>query len=421
VRPLTSLVAIVFLKCSLAYAQPASEILHFDPLTVDQHSFVNYDTNYITGPGTAHLFPHFFPKLDTLMFRGTGQINIVHIGGSHIQTDVYTHRMRTGLQNFQPGLNAGRGLIFPVAMAGTNNPRNFTVTSSGNWQSCRNTQRNRSCNLGLTGMMIATSDTLATITIAGRSPDDRFPASIIRVLYNDPSWQYRFNLASSDPFLINTIEDYRDKGYVEIKLNSTVEGFTLECFRDATGQPALLEIFGIELLTDDPGILYHSAGVNGASIPSFLRCNLLQEHLRILNPDLVILSLGTNDAFSRNFDPEVYRKNYIRLIDLIREAAPQTDILITVPNDVYFNKKRTNKNTSLQEEVIYQLSDTYGCGVWNFFQVMGGLNSVPNWYNNGMMQKDRIHFTPKGYLLKGDLFFNAMMKSYGAHLESISN
>jgi lysophospholipase L1-like esterase len=419
VRPFIIFFTGLYLFTGAVFAQPVPESPRIDPLAVEQYSFVNYDTNFFIGPANTALLSHFFSKLDTLMFRGSGQVNIIHIGGSHIQTDVYTHRMRTSLQNFQPGLNAGRGLVFPVAMAGSNNPRNFTVTSSGNWQSCRNTQRNRSCNLGLTGMMVATSDTFATITIAGRNAEDQYPATVIRVLYNDPSLLFRIGIATEDPYLINSIEDYRELGYTEIRLNKPVESCTLEFSRDAAGQPALFELFGIEFRTDDPGIIYHSFGVNGASIPSFLRCNLLQEHIRLIGPDLVILSLGTNDAFSKNFDAEVYRRNYSRLIDLIKTAAPQTDILITVPNDVYFNRKRTNKNTSLQEEVIYQLSETYGCGVWNFFQVMGGLNSVPNWYNNGMMQKDRIHFTPKGYLLKGDLFFNAMMKSYGKHLEEL--
>ncbi|MFO7722059.1 MAG: hypothetical protein R6V49_02450 [Bacteroidales bacterium] len=300
-RRFISLAIVLLLFCGAVFSQPAPELPHIDPLAVDQYSFVNYDTNYIVGPGNIALLSHFFSRLDTLMFRGTGQVNIVHIGGSHIQTDVYTHRMRTSLQNFQPGLNGGRGLIFPVAMAGTNNPRNFTVSSSGNWQSCRNTQRKRTCNLGLTGMMVATSDTFATISISGRNAGDQYPASVIRVLYHDPAMLYRVNLATDDPYLINSIDDYRDLGYVEIRLNKTVEDFTLEFSRDAAGEPALLELFGIEMLTDDPGIIYHSVGVNGASIPSFLRCNLLQEHLSLVNPDLVILSLGTNDAFSKNF------------------------------------------------------------------------------------------------------------------------
>ncbi len=387
-----------------------------DPTAVEHYDFVNYDTNRIIHPLNEPVLQHFFSKLDTLVFLGEGQVNILHIGGSHIQTDLYSHRMRSRLQNLQPGMNGGRGLIFPISMAGTNNPRNFTVTHTGQWRSCRNTQRNRSCNLGLTGFVTVTSDTIATITISIRNPKEDYNTTTIRVFYYDSSFTYRISLATVDPYLIREMFYDPNGGFTDIRLNQSVDTFTLEFFRDPA-RPGSLELFGIQLLSNDPGIVYHTVGVNGASIPSFLRCNLFGEQLEILHPDLVILSLGTNDAFAKSFDPEIYRQNYSQLIEKIKENCPRADLLITVPNDVWINRRRINRNTTLQEDVIYQLAVTYNAGIWNFFQVMGGLNSVPRWYGNGLMQKDRIHFTPKGYLLKGDLLFSALMKSYGEHLE----
>jgi hypothetical protein len=387
-----------------------------DPLAVEHFGFINYDTNYIFCPGNPEVLKSFFTRLDTLLFYGKGQTSILHIGGSHIQTDVYSHQMRSRLHHLQPGVNGGRGLIFPVSITGSNNPRNFSVSYTGKWQNCRNTQRNRTCNIGLTGMMLATSDSTATITFQNRDQNELYQTTIIRVFHYDASDNYRVQLQQEDPYLIRSIE-YFPEGYTEIRLNAPVESFTLEVYKSGSN-PALFEFFGIELINEDPGIVYHSVGVNGASIPSFLRCNLLKDHLAVIHPDLVILSLGTNDAFSKKFDPEVYKRNYIMLIELIRTINPDADILLTVPNDVFFNRKRVNHNTTLQEEVILQLAETYQCGVWNFFQVMGGINSVPVWYKNGLMQKDRVHFTPRGYVLKGDLLFSAMMKSYGIHLEN---
>ena len=403
----------------LSFTEAFSQMPPDDPTEVEIHGFVNYDTNFILHPLGLPVLEHFFTKLDTLIFLGEGRVSILHIGGSHIQTDVYSHQMRSRLQNLQPGMNGGRGFIFPAAMAGTNNPRNFIVSYTGNWESCRNTQRNRTCNLGIGGMMVATADSVATITFRPRSANEPFKTNLIRVYHYDTESVYQVSLVSHNHYLVNSVEYISNSvGYTEIRLNEPVDTFTIKIYRNHS-EPSSFELYGIEILSDDPGIVYHSVGVNGASIPSFLRCNLLQEQVKAVKPDLVILSLGTNDAFSSNFDPDMYKRNYIRLIEVIKNASPQADILITVPNDVYFNRRRANTNTSLQEEVIYQLAVDYGYGVWNFFQVMGGLNSVPQWYNNGMMQKDRIHFTPKGYVLKGDLFFSAMMKSYGNHLEKL--
>lgn len=403
----------------LSFTEVYGQLPPDDPTEVETHGFVNYDTNYILHPLGEAVLEHFFTKLDTLIFRGYGRVSILHIGGSHIQTDVYSHRMRSRLQNLQPGMNGGRGFIFPAAIAGTNNPRNFIVSYTGNWESCRNTQRNKTCNLGMGGMMVTTADSMATITFRPRSADEPFRTNLIRVYHYDPGSIYQVGLVSPDPYLLNSIEYISNSiGYTEIRLNEPVDTFTIEMYRNHS-DPSSFELYGIEILSDDPGVVYHSVGVNGASIPSFLRCNLLQEQVKIIRPDLVILSLGTNDAYSTSFDPDVYKRNYQQLIEVIKSASPQADILLTVPNDVYYKRRRANINTTLQEDVIYQLAIENGYGVWNFFQVMGGLNSVPQWYSNGMMKKDRIHFTPKGYFLKGDLFFSAMMKSYGQHLEKL--
>ena len=40
---------------------------------------------------------------------------------------------------------------------------------------------------------------------------------------------------------------------------------------------------------------------------------------------------------------------------------------------------------------------------------MGGLNSISAWLDEGLAQRDRIHFTREGYDIKGKLFFNAFV------------
>ena len=176
-------------------------------------------------------------------------------------------------------------------------------------------------------------------------------------------------------------------------------------------------LLGISLETDDPGLIYHTAGVNGAKLPSFLRCSLLPDHLAILSADLVILSLGTNDAYTRYFDPEIYRQNYDTLIRKIRSVLPEAAILLTVPNDGYLYRRYTNPNTEQIRKVILNLGREHQCGVWDFYGIMGGLNSIIVWQRFGLAKRDRIHFTREGYRLMGDLFFNAFLKSYDDYIE----
>jgi hypothetical protein len=100
----------------------------------------------------------------------------------------------------------------------------------------------------------------------------------------------------------------------------------------------------------------------------------------------------------------------------VRQAVPNAAIMLTVPNDSYLFKKYINHNTSLIREIIYDIARTNGYGVWDFYSIMGGLNSAMSWYNNGLMNKDHIHFNKPGYLLKGDLFFTAFLTSWNEHL-----
>jgi hypothetical protein len=52
------------------------------------------------------------------------------------------------------------------------------------------------------------------------------------------------------------------------------------------------------------------------------------------------------------------------------------------------------------------------------YSVMGGLNSIVLWQNNGLAQRDKVHFTRRGYLTLGDLFFNALMKNFEQYLQN---
>jgi len=177
-------------------------------------------------------------------------------------------------------------------------------------------------------------------------------------------------------------------------------------------------LFGISLENDDPGIVYHSIGINGASFPSFLRCNQFEKHIKALNPDMVIISLGTNDAYTTKFKTEFYKSNYEKLIRRIKSVLPNAAILNTVANDSYLFRRYPNKNTQLAANVIYKVAKKMNCGVYDFYKVMGGFNSSSVWYQKNLMVKDKIHFNRQGYLLKGDLFFNAIIKAYDNHIRN---
>ncbi len=44
------------------------------------------------------------------------------------------------------------------------------------------------------------------------------------------------------------------------------------------------------------------------------------------------------------------------------------------------------------------------------------MNSVVLWEKKNLALRDKVHFTREGYLLLGDLFFNALMQNFELYL-----
>jgi lysophospholipase L1-like esterase len=322
--------------------------------------------------------------------------------------------MRKRLQTFQPGNNGGRGFVFPYTIARTNNPTSYKVKYTGKWYSCRNVEKKKKCMLGLSGISVTTFDTNATVMLNLVPGEVEYDFNRVRIFHQQDSSAFDIVVSAGSPVL--EIRKNVALGITEVIFEDYTAHLTINVTKTDTLQNSFV-LYGLSLENDDPGVIYHSIGVNGAKLPSFLRCQLLEDHLVALDPDLVVLSIGTNDAYTRYFKPETYRANYDSLIGRITSALPDAAILLTVPNDSYLYRRYINKNTEQVKEVINDLGAQYGCGVWDFYTIMGGLNSIIVWQRFGLAKRDRIHFTKKGYLLKGDLFFNAFLKSYDNYVD----
>ena len=57
--------------------------------------------------------------------------------------------------------------------------------------------------------------------------------------------------------------------------------------------------------------------------------------------------------------------------------------------------------------------------VWDLYGIAGGKeNACANWQRAGMMRPDHVHYTPEGYRLQGELFYEAFINAYN---ESVSH
>lgn len=395
-----------WLKPRTAYAPPDSAFRAAHPeLPADfQPSFMKAELNQILTFGNDDPLRTFRQAAQKLTTGENRQLRILHLGDSHLQADILSGRMRELWQEpAQGGYGAaGRGLIFPYALAHTNNPYDYRVTYTGTWLPRRSAISNHHTNWGLAGLAAATATAGATFTVqlvgvtAARSPITK-----VRVFYTlDDSTSFHLELADSAN--IAAYQPNPAGGYADWTLRAPVTGLTFRIRQTRPGQSRLI-LQGLNLENAQPGVIYGTAGGNGATVDSYLRCGRLKRHMASLAPDLVILSLGTNDVFGGYFDSTAFRRSYATLLQLIQRAAPGASILLTTPGDTFRNGKPNDARTSAAARVIRQLAEETGCAVWDFYAVMGGPKSITDWANVGLAQRDYVHYTTRGYTLQGDL------------------
>ena len=409
------LVILLFFSVLMASAQTR-------PLmrSLPEYGFAHFDRNHIQYPGDSLAMERFFQKMDSVVFLGQGNLNIIHIGGSHVQAGVFTQQFRDNLLEIAPDLIGGQYFVFPFSAGGTNNPSHYIVRYSGDWSYSRNAVRKETDKrMGLAGAAITTSDENASVSIISRekkatSRSPQFAFNKVTVIgFSD----------TDDTAPVVSIDGKTILGKYDEDLSTFT--FTLPRFTDSVcicfdSVPGEFTITGILLENGMPGINVHGVGVNGASVPSYLRCDDFERDLELIKPDLIIFGIGINDASEKDFDKEIFKSNYAQLIEIMQRVNPDCALLFMSNNDSFkkLKKKKYQVNTNglLVEIAVNEMGRKYNAGVWDQFDIMGGLKSMQKWQNANLAQKDKVHFTTAGYELMGDLLYNALIERYMEHL-----
>lgn len=134
-------------------------------IDLSRYDFIDTSLNVIQFPKGNAAFTPFFNKMDTLVFENRGQVRILHVGGSHLQADVISGRIREHFIKEYPGASAGRGFVFPYSAARTNTPSSYASYYKGIWDMNKNVQREIKKPLGLLGIAVSTSDPRAEISL----------------------------------------------------------------------------------------------------------------------------------------------------------------------------------------------------------------------------------------------------------------
>lgn len=325
---------------------------------------------------------------------------------------MFSGRIRTKLQKKYG--NAGRGLIFPYKAAKTNGPGDYRSVTNTNWEVKR---------------VISPSNPIPT-GICGITIKSNCDSSLISLRVKDCELDYRFNRIKvfseqcTDNFDL-IIKDTAGKSLGYIKASKYLENNRMStmCLDTLINEVIIQSVkldstqtntqfYGFALENQKPGIQYNMIGVNGAEFYHYNEAEYFQEQLSYLNPDLVILSLGTNDSFTSRLDSVKFRSIVMRMISDIKHFNPNAEILIMTPPDSYKKRKYKNKELLQVVEILTDICTLENIAYWNLFEIMGGSGSVVKWQKKGLGQADKVHYTLSGYELQADMFYNALINGF---------
>lgn len=339
---------------------------------------------------------------------------VVHIGDSHIQADWFSGRLRDLMQQ-QYG-NAGKGFIFPYKQIRTNGPNTFSTFSNVPFPASKIVRCRSACNVG----------------IAAYDAHLQRGNSIVITLKRDTSMQF-----------VSAIYNH-ETGAAAITFNSdndtsnyTIQqtgAFTIASYKKQV-QPTFslqaknaLTLNGIITSNGRPGVLYYTIGANGATFSNYNHSSLFFRQLSSLQPDLVLVSLGTNESVSDLPADSLYQ--YINTFYTnLAASCGHTNFLFTIPADNHRRRVSTVRkkvkgkwrkkkvvsyvNNAKVEEIrntIIAFCTDKNVMYWDLYAAMGGKGSMKNWVQTSYAAKDHIHFSKAGYELQGELLFKALQR-----------
>jgi lysophospholipase L1-like esterase len=205
-----------------------------------------------------------------------------------------------------------------------------------------------------------------------------------------------------------------------------------------------VSIASVAIYNKQTGITFNSIGYPGAqaSFVNKFSNKLLANDLLRINPHIVILSFGTNEAANDHLDLAHYRSSYENVVGKIKSTLPEATIVVIGPPDyseltaacrkekdraACGRSERTASATSAANssgcawrtppmlnrirEVQRDIAERNGLVYWNWASIMPQECGAHRWYTASpqLMAKDHVHFTFEGYKKSADQFLRTLI------------
>jgi lysophospholipase L1-like esterase len=336
-------------------------------------------------------------NMETILFKlkNKEKIDIFHIGDSHVQIGEFSKGILQGFESEK--ILVQKAWFFPSLIFTEihSNPELIKVKGKFTAENIRN---NPHLLAGITGRNFSSSEKQFNFKF-------RFSKKITSLQILHENFE-TYSIQSSKAAKITQAENKGiqvdtvvfDKKSNVFKLKYKTENFEK---KDFYGFKALES--GKEHLSS-----YSNCGVSGAKFSDFYHALRIYEQIELLKPHLIVMTLGTNDSYFKDWDKSTFSRQLVTFIRKIKEISPNTGIIImSAPDTFYQNQKPIHLNQL--NETINTICKQEQVALWDWNKIMGGENSIHFWAQKKMVDADLLHFNSTGYSFFGKLFAQALL------------
>ncbi len=363
---------------------------------------------------------------------------ILQLGDSHTAADYFTGELRARLQ--QRYGNGGVGYIVAGKPHMGVRSNTLKITASSGW-TYRAIQRSDDvAQFWLGGFNAVASVSGEVLTFASDSPVP-FDSIEIEALRQPGGGSIDISLDGA----VKSSADLGGRSVEPVVLRLRPDGASSDRVRQIeirTRGDGPVGIASVGIYQKQSGVSFNNIGYPGATIDLLNKfdATLMADDLRRLDPQIVVLAFGTNEASKPNLDAARYEKTYEKAIGRITAALPNAQIVLVGPPDGAERPPHcTGKQSSdvchaapaegtaapepsdcdwhtiahldMVRDVERRIAERHGFTYWNWASIQPKECGSAQWVaaSPPLMTPDHVHFTPLGYTKGADQFVDVLV------------
>jgi hypothetical protein len=387
--------------------------------------------------------------------KPTASIVILHIGDSHTSADYFTGEIRRLLQE-----RYGRGGTgyMPAGRPPGFRSSTLDVEPSQGWTyASLQTHHARPSEFWLSGYDAIATAANSTIKYTSKYTSERllpFEAIVVETMRQPGGGAIDIEVDGTVVSHVDLAGDSEEP--ITIEIPAPAADAKLRELLIKTTRKGKITIGSVSVYDRRTGVSYNSVGYLGATVGILNKIDALRfaDDLKRIDPQIVVLSFGTNEAANPSLDIAHYSKSYEQVIDKIHAALPNAVIVIISPPD--FNQllpgcqksklseplcRRTSwdskpdaaslgdvgakQNSSNNSRCVWhtptkltevrdaqgEIAQSRGLKYWNWDSVLPFECGANDWFKQRppLMSPDHVHLTAAGYRKSAQPFVDALL------------